>query len=55
MQEIVLEHVPETVEVKVEPKEEKMLCVGFKVYGTLEQLKALKSYLIENEYKFETI
>ena len=55
MQEIVHEHVPEAVEVKVEPKEEKVLCVGFKVYGTLEQLKALKAYLIENEYKFETV
>lgn len=55
MQEIVQEHASEAVEVKVEPKEEKMLCVGFKVYGTLEQLKALKAYLIENEYKFETV
>ena len=55
MEKIAAEHAPEPVEVKVEPKEEKMLCVGFKVYGTLEQLKALKAFLIENEYKFETI
>ena len=55
MEKVVQEHAPEPVEVKVEPKEEKMLCVGFKVYGTLEQLKALKAYLIENEYKFETV
>lgn len=55
MQEIVQEHAPEPVEVKVEPKEEKMLCVGFKVYGTRAQLKALKAFLVENEYKFETI
>lgn len=55
MEKTAQEHAPEPVEVKVEPKEEKMLCVGFKVYGTLEQLKALKAYLIENEYKFETI
>ena len=55
MEKVVQEHAPEAVEVKVEPKEEKMLCVGFKVYGTLEQLKALKAYLIENEYKFETV
>ena len=55
MEKAVQEHAPEVVEVKVEPKEEKMLCVGFKVYGTLEQLKALKAYLIENEYKFETV
>ena len=55
MEKVVQEHTPEVVEVKVEPKEEKMLCVGFKVYGTLEQLKALKAHLIENEYKFETV
>lgn len=44
---------PEPVEVIAEP--EKQFCVGFKVFGTLEQLKALKAYLIENEYKFETV
>ena len=55
MEKTVQEHAPEAVEVKVEPKEEKMLCVGFKVYGTLEQLKALKAFLVENEYKFETV
>lgn len=55
MEKAVQEYAPEAVEVKVEPKEEKMLCVGFKVYGTRAQLKALKAYLIENEYKFETI
>ena len=55
MEKIAAEHAPEPVEVKVEPKEEKVLCVGFRVYGTLEQLKALKAYLIENEYKFETV
>lgn len=55
MEKIAAEHAPEAVEVKVEPKEEKMLCAGFKVYGTLEQLKALKAFLVENEYKFETV
>lgn len=55
MEQIVQEHAPETVEVKIEPKEEKVLCVGFKVYGSLEQLKALKAFLVENEYKFETV
>ena len=53
MQEIAKEHAPETVEVKVEPKEEKQLCVGFKVYGTMEQLKALKAFLVDNGYRYE--
>ena len=55
MEKIAAEHAPEAVEVKVEPKEEKVLCADFKVYGTLEQLKALKAFLVENEYKFETV
>lgn len=53
MEKIAAEHAPEHVEVKVEPKEEKMLCVGFKVYGTLEQLKALKAFLVDNGYRYE--
>lgn len=53
MEKIAAEHAPEAVEVKVEPKEEKMLCVGFKVYGTLEQLKALKAFLVDNGYRYE--
>ena len=53
MEKIAAEHAPEAVEVKVEPKEEKTLCVGFKVYGTLEQLKALKAFLVENHYRYE--
>ena len=53
MEKIAAEHAPEAVEVKVEPKEEKMLCVGFKVYGTRAQLKALKAFLVDNGYRYE--
>ena len=53
MEKIAAENAPEAVEVKVEPKEEKMLCVGFKVYGTRAQLKALKAFLVDNGYRYE--
>lgn len=40
-------------EESLETENNKQFCVGFKVYGNLEQLKALKAYLIDNNLKFE--
>lgn len=40
-------------EESLETENNKQFCVGFEVYGNLEQLKALKAYLIDNNLKFE--
>lgn len=36
-----------------EPEQTKELCLKFTVYGTLEQLKALKKFLVDGGYKYE--
>lgn len=43
----------EKVEVVEAPKEEKTYCAEFRVVGTMDQFKALKSFLVDNEIRFE--
>lgn len=40
-------------EAQEKPPVTKEYCVSFKVYGTLEQLKALKAFLVEGGYRYE--
>ena len=47
---------PEIVVVEPEPKEEpKILTMAFEVKGTIEQLKSLKAFLVENNIKFKGV
>ena len=44
--------VNETVEVKEEPVREELFQIDFRVFGTREQIMALRNYMIENQIKF---
>lgn len=47
--------IPEPVAVPVAPEAEKTYSTSFKVTGTLDQLKALKKFLVEGGYTYEQL
>lgn len=51
----VVEAVPEPVAVPAAPEAEKTYSTSFKVTGTLDQLKALKKFLVEGGYTYEQL
>ncbi len=51
----VVEAVPEPVAVPAAPEAEKTYSTSFKVTGTLDQLRALKKFLVEGGYTYEQL